>query len=46
MSTVKVAPAERLPFKDGWFERAVMWLVVHLVDRPQAFAEARRVLGA
>jgi ubiquinone/menaquinone biosynthesis C-methylase UbiE len=45
VSTVKVAPAERLPFKDGWFERAVMWLVVHLVDRPQAFAEARRVLG-
>jgi SAM-dependent methyltransferase len=45
VSTVKVAPAERLPFKDGWFERAVMWLVIHLVDRPQAFAEARRVLG-
>jgi SAM-dependent methyltransferase len=45
LSTVKVAPAEQLPFKDGWFERAVMWLVIHLVDRPQAFAEARRVLG-
>jgi ubiquinone/menaquinone biosynthesis C-methylase UbiE len=45
LSTVKVAPAERLPFKDGWFERAVMWLVVHLVDRPRAFAEARRVLA-
>jgi ubiquinone/menaquinone biosynthesis C-methylase UbiE len=45
VSTVKVAPAERLPFKDAWFELAVMWLVVHLVDRPQAFAEARRVLG-
>jgi ubiquinone/menaquinone biosynthesis C-methylase UbiE len=44
VSTVKVAPAEQLPFKDGWFERAVMWLVIHLVDRPQAFAEARRVL--
>jgi ubiquinone/menaquinone biosynthesis C-methylase UbiE len=41
----KVAPAERLPFKEGWFERAVMWLVVHLVDRPRAFAELRRVLG-
>ena len=44
VSTVKVAPAERLPFKDGWFERALMWLVVHLVDRPGAFAEAARVL--
>jgi len=46
ISTVKVAPAEQLPFKDGWFERAVMVLVIHLVDRPQAFGEARRVLGA
>jgi SAM-dependent methyltransferase len=46
LSTVKIAPAERLPFKDGWFERALMQLVIHLVDRPQAFAEARRVLGA
>ena len=46
LSTVKVAPAERLPFKDGWFERALMQLVIHLVDRPQAFAEAWRVLGA
>lgn len=46
ISTVKVAPAEKLPFKDGWFERAVMVLVIHLVDRPRAFAEAYRVLGA
>ena len=45
LSTVKVAPAERLPFKDGWFDRALMWLVVHLVDRPRAFAEAARVLA-
>jgi SAM-dependent methyltransferase len=37
--------AEDLPFKDEWFERAVMWLVVHLVERPAAFAEARRVLA-
>ena len=44
VSTVKVAPAEQLPFKDGWFERALMWLVVHLVDRPRAFGEAARVL--
>lgn len=45
VSTVKVASAEQLPFKDGWFERALMWLVVHLLDRPRAFAEAARVLG-
>jgi SAM-dependent methyltransferase len=46
VSTVKIAPAEQLPFKDGWFERALMWLVVHLVDRPRALAEAARVLRA
>jgi SAM-dependent methyltransferase len=45
LSTVKIAPAEKLPFKDGWFDRAVLALVVHLVDRPRAFAEARRVLA-
>jgi SAM-dependent methyltransferase len=38
--------AEALPFKDGWFERATMWLVAHLVDRPAAFAEIRRVLAS
>jgi ubiquinone/menaquinone biosynthesis C-methylase UbiE len=42
----KVARAEALPFKDGWFERVALWLVVHLVDGPAAFAEARRVLAA
>jgi SAM-dependent methyltransferase len=41
---VKGGSAEELPFKDAWFERIVMRLVVHLVDRPRAFAEARRVL--
>ena len=41
----KEARAERLPFKDGWFERAVMTLVVHVLDRPRAFAELRRVLA-
>ena len=41
---LKLGSAEQLPFKDGWFERATMWLVAHLVDRPRAFAEARRVL--
>jgi SAM-dependent methyltransferase len=43
---LKLGTAEQLPFKDGWFERATMWLVAHLVDRPHAFAEARRVLAA
>ena len=41
----KFGRAEALPFKDGWFERATMWLVLHLVDRPRALAEARRVLS-
>lgn len=38
--------AEELPFKDGWFERAVVRLSVHLWDRPRAFAELHRVLAA
>jgi ubiquinone/menaquinone biosynthesis C-methylase UbiE len=42
---VKVARAEQLPFKEGWFERAVLWLVAHLLDRPAAFAELARVLS-
>jgi ubiquinone/menaquinone biosynthesis C-methylase UbiE len=42
---VKVAPAERLPFKAGWFERAVARMSVHLLDRPRAFAELHRVLA-
>lgn len=41
----KVASAERLPFKDGWFDRAVSRMAVHLFDRPRAFAELRRVLS-
>jgi len=36
---------ESLPFKSGWFDAAVAWLVIHLVDRPAAFAELRRVLA-
>jgi SAM-dependent methyltransferase len=44
--TVREASAESLPFKDGWFERVVMTLVVHHLNRPRAFAEASRVLGA
>jgi ubiquinone/menaquinone biosynthesis C-methylase UbiE len=43
---LKLGRAEELTFKDGWFERVVMRLVVHLVDRADAFAEARRVLRA
>jgi ubiquinone/menaquinone biosynthesis C-methylase UbiE len=40
----KQGRAEALPFKDGWFERAVLRLVVHLVDRPRALPELARVL--
>lgn len=36
--------AEALPFKDAWFERAVLRTVVHLVERPSAFPELARVL--
>jgi SAM-dependent methyltransferase len=43
---LKLGDAEDLPFRDGWFERVVMRLLIHLVDRPRAFAEARRVLSA
>jgi SAM-dependent methyltransferase len=42
---LKLGSAEELPFKDGWFERATMWLVAHLLDRPRALAEAHRVLA-
>jgi ubiquinone/menaquinone biosynthesis C-methylase UbiE len=45
-AVVKQAAAERLPFKDGWFDRVLFVLSAHLVDRPRAFAEARRVLSA
>lgn len=41
----KVARAEALPFKEGWFDRAVAVLVIHVFDRPRAFAELRRVLA-
>jgi ubiquinone/menaquinone biosynthesis C-methylase UbiE len=42
---LKQGRAEALPFKDGWFERAVMMLVFHHVERRPALAEAHRVLG-
>ncbi len=42
---LKLAAAESLPLKAGWFDRAVASLVVHVLDRPRAFAEIRRVLA-
>jgi ubiquinone/menaquinone biosynthesis C-methylase UbiE len=42
---LREARAEALPFADHAFERAVLWLVSHLLDRPSAFAELRRVLA-
>lgn len=41
----KQGRAEALPFKDGWFERAVLRLVVHLVDRERALPELARVVA-
>jgi SAM-dependent methyltransferase len=42
----KQASADALPFKDGWFDRATIWLVVHLLERGRVYSEIRRVLGA
>lgn len=41
---VRVARAEALPFKRGWFGAAVMRMSLHLLYRPQALAEAARIL--
>jgi len=41
---LKIGQAEDLPFKDGWFERVTMTLVLQLVDRRKAYAEVLRVL--
>jgi ubiquinone/menaquinone biosynthesis C-methylase UbiE len=41
---LKEGRAEALPFRDAWFDGAVCMLSVHLLDRPQAFAELARVL--
>ena len=43
---IRQGTAEQLPFRDGWFDRVTMSLVIHLVDRPRSFAEARRVVPA
>jgi ubiquinone/menaquinone biosynthesis C-methylase UbiE len=42
---LKLGRAEELPFKDGWFDRAVLRLVVHLIDRQGALPELARVLA-
>jgi ubiquinone/menaquinone biosynthesis C-methylase UbiE len=43
----KQASAERLPFKDGWFDAVHAHLVLHLVDsRGRAIEEMGRVLGS
>jgi ubiquinone/menaquinone biosynthesis C-methylase UbiE len=42
---LKQGRAEELPFKDGWFDRVVLRLVVHLLDRPRALPELARVLA-
>jgi SAM-dependent methyltransferase len=42
---LKEGTAEALPFRDGWFERAVVWLAVHLVDRVHALPELHRVIA-
>lgn len=41
----RVARAEALPFKPGWFDVVVSRMAVHLFERRRAFAEAARVLG-
>jgi len=42
---LKAGSAEALPFRDAWFERAVLRLVIHLVDRTRALPELARVLA-
>jgi SAM-dependent methyltransferase len=41
----EVARAETLPFEDGAFQRAILRLAVHLLDRRRALPELRRVLA-
>jgi SAM-dependent methyltransferase len=40
----RIARAEALPFKAGWFDAVVMRMALHLVRRPQALEQAARVL--
>ena len=41
----RIALAEALPFREGWFDSVVMRMVIHLVDRPRTFTQAARVLA-
>jgi SAM-dependent methyltransferase len=41
----RVARAEALPFKRGWFDAAVMRMSLHLLDRPRALSEVARILA-
>src|SRR5262249_51540578 len=41
----RVGRADALPFKRGWFDAAVMRMVLHLLDRPRALTEASRILA-
>jgi SAM-dependent methyltransferase len=43
----RVAPADALPFRDGWFDAVTMRLVVHALGaaRENAFREAARLLA-
>ncbi len=42
---IRHGEAEQLPFRDEWFDRVTMSLVIHLVDRRAALAEIHRVLA-
>ncbi|MGZ8687235.1 MAG: class I SAM-dependent methyltransferase [Gaiellaceae bacterium] len=42
---LRLGLAEHLPFPDAGFDAALMTVVVQHLDRPRAFAEARRVLA-
>jgi SAM-dependent methyltransferase len=44
LQQLQVGLAEELPFADGFFDAALMRLVVHHVDRQEAFSELLRVL--
>jgi ubiquinone/menaquinone biosynthesis C-methylase UbiE len=44
--TLVQGAAEDLPFEEGSFDIVLSNFVVHLLDRPAAFAEVYRVLGA
>jgi SAM-dependent methyltransferase len=43
---LRLGTVEALPFPDAGFERAVLRLVVHLIDREQGLPELARVLTA